>query len=274
MSGYFKVESNFIPLIAEIGAAAAVIYLLLLSHCNEDRTCWPSMRRLQELSDFGVNTIRRALDALKIKGLIEVKKRNADNGTCLPNVFYLPPISHPAILDRVPVSVWQGTLPNQIGRPCQIEQGDPAKTEILTIYKKEINRTRRGEAAIPPAELLELIDGWNSLGGLIVKPGNGARRDPPAQAVLSGWHRAMKNSEQQAALQDIPLLIEEIQKATFCHAQGWFSLPWLFGKNKHGEFNICRILAGAYLEESRNGNGHAQAEASKPDDLPILTRRK
>ena len=48
-------------------------------------------------------------------------------------------------------------------------------------------------------KLVELIDGWNQLGPSIVASGNGARKDPPAKAVLSGWKRARKEPEQSAA---------------------------------------------------------------------------
>lgn len=41
-------------------------------------------------------------------------------------------------------------------------------------------------------------------------------------------------------------MLAAIQGAQFCHGQGWFTLPWLFGTNKNREFNICRLLAGAH----------------------------
>ena len=104
-----------------------------------------------------------------------------------------------------------------------------------------------------PVGLLELIDGWNGLGGSIVQKGNGAHHDPPAKAVLSGWHRASKNPEQRQALENIPALLTAIRGAKFCHGQGWFTLPWLFGSNKNHEFNVCRLMAGAY--DGANGSG-------------------
>jgi hypothetical protein len=107
---------------------------------------------------------------------------------------------------------------------------------------------------------VKLIDGWNALGPGIVAVGNGARREPPAQDALSGWKRAAKNADQAPHFQDIPALLAAIRGAKFCHRKGWFSLCWLFGKNKNHEFNIARLMAGAYNEESRDGhkhNGHA-----------------
>lgn len=125
--------------------------------------------------------------------------------------------------------------------------------------REEKGREKKGregkepvKAGDPPEGLLELIDGWNSLGDSIVKPGNGARRDPPAKAVLAGWKRAQKEPEQRDAFRDIPKVLDAIRQARFCHGGGWFSLPWLFGKNQNGEFNVVKLLAGAY---ERNANG-------------------
>jgi hypothetical protein len=109
-----------------------------------------------------------------------------------------------------------------------------------------------------PAGLLELIDGWNELGEQIVKQGNGAKRDRPAKETLKGWDRAMKDPDQRKLLADIPVLLTAVRGATFCHGQGWFTLPWLFGKNKNGELNIVRLSAGAY----NSGGNNAQRQSA------------
>ncbi len=116
------------------------------------------------------------------------------------------------------------------------------------------------KAGDPPKELLELIDGWNSLGDSIVKPGNGAGRDPPAKAALAGWKRAQKEPEQREAFADIPKVIQAIRQAKFCHGQGWFTLPWLFGKNRNGEFNVVKLLAGAHERGSGNGKRNSATD--------------
>jgi hypothetical protein len=43
--------------------------------------------------------------------------------------------------------------------------------------------------------LAELIVGWNALPEGMVKRGNGANADPPADAVLTGWRSAQQNRE-------------------------------------------------------------------------------
>ena len=120
-------------------------------------------------------------------------------------------------------------------------------------YRSRTQKKKPAGAGDIPVGLLELIDGWNALGTPIVRKGNGARRDPPAKAILSGWHRASKNPEQRQALENIPALLTAIRGAKFCHGQGWFTLPWLFGSNKNHEFNVCRLMAGAY--DGANGSG-------------------
>ena len=134
------------------------------------------------------------------------------------------------------------------------ESAAEVNKEKKTQETNEVKKTKRGKAAAGiPAGLLELIDGWNGLADGIVRNGNSARRDPPAQASLSGWKKAAKNPEQAPFLADIPAVLAAIRGAKFCHGQGWFDVPWLFGRNKNAEFNIVRLMAGAY-----NGdNGHA-----------------
>jgi hypothetical protein len=97
------------------------------------------------------------------------------------------------------------------------------------------------------------------LGEQIVMQGNGARRNPPAKETVKGWYRAMKNAEQRQALSDIPALLTAIRNAKFCHGQGWFTVPWLFGKNKNGELNVVRLLAGAHNNGESN---HARRQSA------------
>jgi hypothetical protein len=240
MSGFFKVESDFISLIAEIGTAATVLYILLLSHGNEDRTCWPSMRRLTAMSGLAMNTVRRSLDVLKAHGLLEIKQRNADNGTCLPNVFYLPPISHPAKFNRVPCQNEQGTLPNLIGGPCQIEQGDPAKTENLTIYRKEINITKRSKAAL----VFAIPESLNS---------------EPFKAAWGEWLSYRKEKRKPVSERAAKMQLRDLENMGPDRAVA--AIRHSIKSDYQGIFEP-------------GGNGKAAADAEPADDLPLLTRRK
>jgi hypothetical protein len=98
-----------------------------------------------------------------------------------------------------------------------------------------------------------LIDGWNALGPGIVRPGNGIRANPPGKALLAGWRRAEKDRELGEAVADVPRLLAAIRRARFCHGQGWFTLPWIFGRNRNGELNATRLLAGCHDGDPAGG---------------------
>lgn len=105
-------------------------------------------------------------------------------------------------------------------------------------------------AKIPNADLLfRLIDTWNALPPDIVKPGNGARREPPGKEVIKGWRRVQNDTEAREPFSDLERLKDAIEKARFCHGRGWFSLPWMFGTNKNGEWNAVKLLKGGFDDD-------------------------
>ncbi|NLE39024.1 MAG: hypothetical protein GX621_13455, partial [Pirellulaceae bacterium] len=83
------------------------------------------------------------------------------------------------------------------------------------------------------------------------------------------WKRRSGDRDLAEATEDIPALLAAAQKASFCHGQGWFTLPWIFGKNKNGELNAPRLLAGAFAQ---NGTGKPKtpigAGQRHPTDYP------
>lgn len=133
------------------------------------------------------------------------------------------------------------------GERSGYREGDRGgELSTLTLSPNPSPKKEAAKAADIPAELTELIDGWNNLSSGVVIPGNGARVSPPSKVVMAGWNRSQKNPELRAAVADVPAMMAAISKASFCHGQGWFTLPWLFGKNKHGELNAASLLAGRY----------------------------
>ena len=136
--------------------------------------------------------------------------------------------------------------------------------EHSTLSLNPIPKRKPAGAGEPPGELLELIDGWNELGHAIVREGNGARRDPPAKAAVTGWRQRPKSPSKLNTYKTLPALLAAIRGARFCHGKPWFSLPWLFAKNDKGEFNIVRLMAGVYNGngEQRNGGGNGQQAPS------------
>lgn len=123
-----------------------------------------------------------------------------------------------------------------------------------------------------PPELLALIDGWNALGTDLV--GSTTRRDPPAKAVLRGWARLKREPELAVAFQDTAKILDAIRAARFCHGQPWFRLPWLFGSGRSGEFNVVKLLEGAYRHGRDAGNDRrAKRPALYFDDEESRTER-
>jgi hypothetical protein len=255
-----------IELIAEIGLVAFCVYVVLSQHAdNDDRTCFPSMNRLAAIVGITPRAARKAIALLKAKGLITIERRSEKGRGFISNRYKIlaqsprKPSERKDSRDRNVGSVGIGTEVPEASERKDSTHRNGETQELDPVELDPINQTQNISSASAdyPAGLLELIDGWNSLGNRIVKPGNGARRDPPAEAVLSGWKRALKNREQRKHFQDIPAVLEKIKAAKYCHQQGWFTLPWLFGKNAKKEFNIERLMAGAHEGEnygqSKNG---------------------
>lgn len=133
-----------------------------------------------------------------------------------------------------------------------------AKRRLLT--RQRVAKLRVPDGRDPPdPRLLRLIDLWNGLPRDIVAKGNGANRDPPSKAVMAGWKRAVADPEIREFL-DPERIITAARKALFCHGKPWFSLPWLFARNKRGEPNLSRLLAGLFDNpDGEQGNGRTNA---------------
>ena len=151
------------------------------------------------------------------------------------------------------------------GQPTDTIENDDNSYRSETVV--ETKARKPAKPGIDQA-LRTLIDGWNELGPAIVKPGNGAKKSPPAQAVTAGWARAKANGEQSEPFSDIPAVLAAIREASYCHTQGWFTLPWLFGKNKNGEFNINKLMNGAH-DGSQTGQQQSRDNSlGAPDGTP------
>ena len=250
------IDNAVLDRLPEIGLAPMAVYLVLRKRCNSDGVCWPSVGTIA--TDVGVTnrTVRSALQRLVGASLLEIKMQRDRHGMKIVNLYTVLPL----------IPRGQGeTNDSTIGkkrhhRPEKNDLPDRKKApgEQEPIEQEPIEQEPLKAPAVAvdiPEGLLCLIDGWNGLVDSIVRKGNGARRDSPAKAVLSGWNRALKNPDQREAIKDVPTVLTAIRKATFCHGQGWFTLPWLFGTNKNHEFNICRLLAGAH-----NGDDHGNSK--------------
>lgn len=267
MSPWFRLDNEVADRLREIGAAAALVALRIARHANAEGLAWPSVAHLAKMTGLSVASVRRGIRRLVAAGLLEVEARNGTTGVTATNRYRLlfSPDGQGITTDTLPSHQRQGE--GVCGERVRVSPQIPEQEPIEQDPK---NKREPAGAGDSPTGLLELIDGWNSLGAGIVMAGNGARRDPPAKETVSGWRRAEKNPDQREALRDVPALLTAIRGAQFCHSQPWFTLPWIFGRNKNGELNICRLMAGAY--NGNGGNGHSKGPAdSEPEDF-ILRR--
>lgn len=65
------------------------IYCLLYKFADKKGKCWPSIRKLKELSGLSKPTILKAIYELKAANLIEIQPRYRDDGTCASNNYIL-----------------------------------------------------------------------------------------------------------------------------------------------------------------------------------------
>jgi hypothetical protein len=248
--------------LAELGGSAAKVYLVLERHADDDGLSYPSRATIAREAGLSVHTVGRAIGELVKLRLVARTKRTLPTGEPTTNLYQTLPLA-PQLGSRTRAT----TPPGRVGALVRLGSCISAEGVVPPVPHKESPSKRtpvkepqekESAKADAPAGLLALIDAWNALGPAIVRTGNGAQRDPPAKATLEGWRRAMKDPDLRAALQDIPALLGAIRENTFCHGQGWFTLPWLFGKNQNNEFKLTRLLAGAYTEDRKNGRSNTK----------------
>ncbi|NLX56241.1 MAG: helix-turn-helix domain-containing protein [Planctomycetaceae bacterium] len=224
---------------------AVQLWCILLMYADWDTgKCHPSRSTLATDMGVSTDTVDRARRRLQNVGLLATEQRKDQNGNHTSNEYTL-------IRQRV-----SANLPIGYGQPCGEGMGTDAD-QTSTKERVPVNKKRAAAKAAAPADLLALIDGWNGLGDSIVKPGNGARRDPPSKELLRGWRKVEKNKELQEAFSNIPKLLAAIRKASYCHAQDWFSLAWLFGNNRTGESTVVKLMRGGY---DSNGNSNSKRQ--------------
>ncbi|MHB1036057.1 MAG: hypothetical protein ACYC0Y_15565 [Pirellulales bacterium] len=145
---------------------------------------------------------------------------------------------------------------NGHGVPAQGQNGADEGTALALALalkpkpSKESAPSAKSPTGDAPAGLLALVDGWNALGRSVTA--HQVTRDPSLpKAVLAGWKRAQRDPELRAAFSDVPRLVAAIGTAHFCHGQPWFSLAWLFTKNKAGEHVAVKLLSGGFKSNGK-----------------------
>ena len=103
-----KIDNTIIAIGKRVGSAALHIYVVLAQHADAKGQCWPSVRRIAELSGISERSVRRGLRKLQDHGLIIVKARTA-KGISVSNLYQLtPPQTPPDKNDTHPSQKRQG----------------------------------------------------------------------------------------------------------------------------------------------------------------------
>jgi hypothetical protein len=143
------------------GSAGAKLVLIYLSHCAsaEQGDCWPGIADIRRKTELNERTVRKAIDALLDRKLIEREHRLAPNGRCMSSIYRVAVISvekpAPAMQkapEIEPVDLWEtggdhcknagvGFLRVSAGDPCNfagVEQGGtPAELQGKSIEERE-----------------------------------------------------------------------------------------------------------------------------------------
>lgn len=270
--GWTRIDNAVVPVLAEIGDCAAIVYLALKMHADSDGVCWPSREAIAYVAGVSQATVKRKIAKFVTRGLLTRESRNGPLGHLSNRYRFTTPsiprdtlasspsaqVGHWAKSPRVMGDPRANVSPRVMGDPptghgCTTPRvmGDPRHIE----NKNKTHRTRlknKTRTPLPPKGaragvdplLVELIDQWNALPRSIAPA---VRKDPPPKALLAVWQRTKTDPELLDALQDVPSLIAAIRKAHFCHGKGFFTLPWVFTTDPHTkELRVHKLLNGAY----------------------------
>lgn len=252
LSGAFvgRIKNGFLGRMSKFKAPTIVVNLALMARADESGRCFPSVNTIQEDTGLARATVIKALARLEAAGEIVISHGKGVGSRYI--IATSSPIEPVQEMNRTSSPDEPDQFTGYTGPVHAVNSNQIQEPDKLTRLNNQTHISSARADSIPSG-LLELIDGWNSLGEQIVKPGNGARRQPPAKAVLSGWKRATKNPEQREYLTDIPAVLKRIETAKFLHGRGFFSLSWLFGKNNKQELVLPHLMNGDY--SGANGNG-------------------
>lgn len=75
----------------ELKARERLVLIYLADHCNEEKGyAWPSIKRLSKRTGMGQSTVKRAVAALELMGLIRVSRQSKMvDGSRFSNRYYL-----------------------------------------------------------------------------------------------------------------------------------------------------------------------------------------
>ncbi len=142
-------------------------------------------------------------------------------------------------------------------------------TSALPREEKRREESKQAEpvAGVLPADLVSLMDQWESLPGPIAH----RIRNRGSKAIANGWKRVQADPEAREAFDDLPELMREIERAKFLHGKGYFRFTWLFGCGNDGEWNVVKIMEQRFRENGKPDKfaGNREWLASKTSNPPM-----
>ncbi len=253
---WFWIATGMAERLGAAGALAALVYVVLAEHVNEDRACWPSIGRIAGMCRSTKRSVRRALGALESAGLISVTASAADSGATRPHVYTLTPLDPgdkiaPLVLScpgegdkRAPP---RGSILSRGGRTGSTPELDKERTRTKRTKPKEL----KGVVTIPEnLDVPEFKVAW----GEWLAYRKGRRLTMTATALNRQLANLAKLTPAEA--------VDEIQNSL---DHNWQSVCYKGKPNGRKDTKLSRIHTGETIAD-RHWKGHdTNATAAKSD---------
>ncbi len=256
--GWTRVDNAVLPVLASIkGGQTIAVYVALKSFADQDGICWPSLESISSRSGVCIRKVQDILDVMVSidPPILERERRNTGAGRASNRYRFL---DTPTAPHAIGIEAQRHHMPG----PTAPHAG-PNGTTCQGTRSKEQEPENKNQDIFPNL-LSEVIEGWNALGPDIGPPIRNPNKPP--KAILEVYKRLERDDELREAFSDVPAIMAAIRKATYCHGEGWFTLPWIFTRDQHTkELRVQRILNGVYRSKGNGSQKPAAAESS--DDI-------
>lgn len=242
MRNFTAVPNDVLPMLAKLHGCAISVYVALRSYADRQGECFPKLDDIASRSGCSTATVKRVMKKIKNAGLVTDKQRNSHSGrTSNLYVFLDPPR-----LSVTPGENGQGSQRSLPGFPESLPTAHTDHAVTRTTQQEPHNKNQSARKCVVDDRLLELAKAWNELGAAIAPA---VKLDPLPKAVREGWKKVHADPEVRAVFDNIPALMKAIRAATFCHGKGYFTLAWIFTRDRQTkELRAAKILAGAYAD--------------------------
>lgn len=161
-----------------------------------------------------------------------------------------------------------GNMPLNRTEENRTKEKKESATDAAGSLPEKTSKTKRTAKTHPqfPPVLEALITAWNEL-----PAGIAPRCTKRSSAIVSAFKRANGQPEVAAALSDVAKVMAAIREGSFLHGQNWFKFSWLFGKDRAGEWNACKIIEGNYRDRSNSNRPSPAKWQGDSNDFAHLT---